>query len=129
MSKTQVVIVYSPNTGCRRRTIVPIASDPDDWDSVRVPLHAANLQPGEAVMIGTLSDYHTMGPDAMLARYLGRPAQNERCAVIHHATGVVIGLIQADPKLFQHPDGHLLRPDPRGVVVIGQLARDLPLSL
>lgn len=118
MTKTKVVIVYSPGQGLRRTTIIP------DDDS-QVPIHTANLAHGEAVMVGLLSDYRRIGPDAMLVRYLGRKPTTDRCAVIN-AAGYVVAVIRADPAIDRHPAGRLHR-DPKGVAVVGQPASGLGL--
>ena len=110
MPQTLVVIAYSPGQGLRRVVVLP------DDDS-QVPVHTRNLAPGEQVMVGSLSDYRTMGPDAMLARYLGRKKTSDRCAVV--AAGVVVGLVAMDPAIDRVAGGHLHR-DPNGVCVVGQ---------
>ncbi len=112
MSQTQIVIIYSPNHGRRRTVILP------DDDS-QVPVHTTNLAPGEQVMVGSLSDYLTIGPDAMLQRYLGKPPVNDRCALVN-AAGVVVAHLCADP-LIDRVDGHTLHHDPQGKSVVGKL--------
>jgi hypothetical protein len=118
MARTQVVIVYSPNQGIRRTTIIP------DDDS-QIPVHTKNIAPGEAVMVGTLSDYRRMGPDAMLARFLGRKPTTDTCAVIN-AAGIVVHVIRADPAIDRHTAGRLHR-DTNGKAVVGSQAKDLGL--
>lgn len=118
MPRTKVVIVYSPGQARRRTVILP------DDDS-QVPVHTRNIAPGEAVLVGTLTDYRRYGPDVMLERYTGRKAQADRCAVINHA-GYVVGIIQADPVIDRHPAGRLHR-DPAGVAVVGHSCKNLSL--
>jgi hypothetical protein len=121
VAATKVVIVYSPNQGMRRTVIIPS-------DDSQVPIHTANLQPGEAVMVGSLSDYRwNYGPDKMLARYLGRQPTTDRCAVVNSA-GYVVGLLKMDPALDRPPPLCRLHRDPNGVAVVGQLAMNLPLT-
>lgn len=118
MARTQVVIVYSPGQGRVRTVVIP------DDDS-QVVVHTRNLMPGEAVLVGTLADYQKYGPDAMLARFLGRQPTTDRCAVVNSA-GFVVGIVRADPAIDWHPAGRLHR-DPQLKAVVGQRAQDLGL--
>jgi hypothetical protein len=118
MSKTQIIIVYSPTQALRRTVIIP------DDDS-QVSMHTKNIQPGECVVVGLLSDYRLYGPDAMLSRYLNRQATTDRCAVIDH-TGTVVGIVNADPAIDRLPL-HRLHRDPQNKAIIGQLALGLSL--
>lgn len=90
MAQTKVVIIYSPNQN-RRRTVVK----PDD-DS-QIDLHLNNIIKGEAAFVGTLADYETIGPDAMLEAYTGKTPSSDRCIVVHNNT--VIAVVCADPLI------------------------------
>lgn len=118
MPASQVLIGYSPTLGARRTVVVP------DTDA-QVPGLAAWLKgTGEAVLLAPYGDYLLYGPDALLARYLGRQPQSDRCAVVS-AAGVVVALVHADPALDTHPAG-TLRPDPHGRAAVGQPASFSP---
>src|SRR5205807_1944920 len=92
---------YSPTQGVRRTTIIP------DDDS-QVPGYADWLQGmGESVLVGTLEDYRSIGPDVMLARHRGQEPSSDRCAVVSQ-DGVVVALVRADPEIDKHPDGRLV---------------------
>jgi hypothetical protein len=41
----------------------------------QVPIHAANVEPGLASLVGSLRDYNTIGPQEMIARHLAQEAQ------------------------------------------------------
>jgi len=119
MARTQIVIGYSFGQGVRRTTVIP------DDDS-QVPTYVAWLASmGEQVLVGTLTDYRFLGPDAMLARFLGRQPTTDRCAIVN-AAGYVVGVIRADPTMDRHPLGRLHR-DPQMKAVPGQLASGLGL--
>jgi hypothetical protein len=118
MAQTLVVIGYSFNQARRRKVTIP------DDDSEVPGLVDWMKSMGEQVMVGLLSDYRTIGPDAMLARYLGRPAISDRCAVVN-ASGIVTAHINADPAIDRHPTG-TLHHDPHGKSKIGQIV-NIPL--
>lgn len=109
MAQTKVVIVYSPNQNKRRTTIIPN-------DDSEVAGHAANIASGEMVMIGDLSDYRNIGPDAMLVTYTGQQATSDRCIVI--AQNTVAAVILGDPLIDKHPLG-TLAIDVTGKATIG----------
>src|ERR1700679_1053146 len=111
MAQTKVVIVFSPNLRSRRTVIIP------DDDS-QISVHVSNLQPGESVVVGSLSDYQTLGPDVMLSRQFSQSASNHRCIVVN-AFGVVTDVVMMDPQIDQHPHGQLLH-DPLGLALVGQ---------
>jgi hypothetical protein len=117
--QTKVVIVYSPNVLQRRHVVIPT-------DDSEVGIHTANLQPGEAAVVGLLSDYHAIGPDAMLAKLFSVPPSNHRSVVVN-AFGVVVDVVQMDPAIDQHPHGRLLR-DPMGLAQVGQSVAGLGLQ-
>lgn len=119
MSQTLVVIGYSPNQGVRRTTVIP-----DDDNQVSTYVNWIRGI-GESVLVGTMSDYKLMGPDAMLARFLGRSRTTDRCAVINSA-GYVVSIICADPLMDSHPEGRL-HHDPSRVAVVGQQSLNLGL--
>ena len=96
MAQTKVVIVYSPNQNLRRAVIKP------DDDS-QIPIHTANIAKGEAVLVGSLSDYQTIGPDAMLAAHTGKQPTSDRCIV--HGNGQVMAVVRGDPLIDTHPLG------------------------
>src|SRR4051812_5875113 len=119
MPRTKVVIGYSQNLASRRTLVLP-------HDDAEVPERVAWLQSmGDAVLVGTLADYLHYGPDAMLARHLGRKPQATRCAIINHA-GYVVAVLNADPAIDRHPAGRLHR-DPAGVAVVGRPCKNLSL--
>lgn len=118
MPASHVLIGYSPALGRLRTCVVPD-------DDAQLPGLAVWLRGmGEAVLACPRGDYLQYGPDALLARHLGRQPQPDRCAVVN-ASGVVVALVHADPALDTHPDG-FLRPDPHGRAVVGQLASFFP---
>lgn len=119
MAKTKVVIVYSPGQALRRTVIIPS-------DDAQVPMHTANLAPGEAVMVGSLWDYRAMGPDMMLFRHVWRSPATDRCAIINPA-GYVVAVSRMDPAIDRLPPLHRFHRDPKGVAVVGRLAKNLPL--
>lgn len=98
MAQTQVVIIYSPNQNKRRTVIIP------DDDS-QIPIHTANIVKGEAVMVGSLSDYQTIGPDAMLVAHTGQQPSSDRCIV--HDGLTVKACVLGDPLIDTHPLGTL----------------------
>ena len=102
MPQTQIVIVYSPNQNKRRAVITP------DDDS-QVPIHTANIVKGEAVLVGSLSDYQQIGPDAMLAAFTGQQPTSDRCIVISPdaVNPTVVAVCLADPLIDTHPLGQL----------------------
>lgn len=100
MAQTKVVIIYSPNQNVRRTVIIP------DDDS-QIPIHTANIVKGEAVLVGSLSDYQTIGPDAMLVAHTGQQASNDRCAVVGNL-GNIIAVVRGDPLIDTHPLGTLI---------------------
>lgn len=100
MAATKVVIIYSPNQNLRRTVIIP-----SDDSEVRV--HAANIHPGEAVLVGTLADYQKIGPDAMVLAATGIAPTSDRCAVVDH-TGKVAAVVKGDPLIDSHPLGTLV---------------------
>ena len=114
--QTKVVIVYSIAQGQRRTAIIP------DDDS-QVSIHTQNVVAGEGVLVGSLSDYRTIGPDAMLERHLGRKPSTDRCAIVNKA-GIVVGIIRADPAIDSHLLGQL-RLDHDGSAIVGKLAPTL----
>ena len=108
---SKVVIVYSPGQALRRTVIIP------DDDS-QVPIHVANVVPGEAVVVVSLGLYRLIGPDACLEQVLGRKKQSDRCAVVD-GRGVVIGLMPMDPAIDRHHPLGTLYADPEGKAVVG----------
>lgn len=127
MSKSLVVISYSPSLLSRREVVVPDATDPPNWDQNNLPGHVARLRAlGEGVLIGTLADYHSIGPDAMLARQFSLPAVSDRCLVVN-GFGTVIAVQRADPKMDQHKLGRMVH-DPQGLAVDGSSIVGLGLS-
>lgn len=98
MAQTKVVIVYSPNQNKRRTVIIP------DDDS-HISIHTANIVKGEAVMVGNLSDYQFIGPDALLANFIGQQPTSDRCIV--YANGQVQAVVLGDPSIDKHPLGTL----------------------
>lgn len=96
MAQTQIVIVYSPNQNKRRSVIIP------DDDS-QIPIHIANLLKGEAFMVGLLSDYQAIGPDALLALHTGKSPASDRC-IVHNGL-MVQAVVLGDPLIDTHPLG------------------------
>ena len=117
MPQSQVVVIYSVSLSSVRRIVHP-------EDDSQVQGHLFGLQAGEAALVGSLSDYRTIGPYAMLARYLGRPPVNDRCAIVN-AAGIVLGHLRADPTIDRHPLGTLYH-DPHSKSVVGKLV-NIPL--
>ena len=128
MAQTQIVIIYSPNQNQRRTVIIP------DDDS-QIPIHTANIINGEAVLVGSLVDYQNIGPDAMLAAYIGQQPTSDRCILIDN-TNTVVAVVRADPAIDYQPqiqfgNAHqeqslqpqqsslTLLPDPTGVSKVG----------
>lgn len=102
MAQTQCVIVYSPNLNIRRSVIIPS-------DDSQVAHHATNLVKGEAALIGTLADYNSIGPDAMLAAHTAQQPSSDRCIIVSpNALGTILGAVRADPAIDTHPAGTLV---------------------
>lgn len=98
MPATKVIIIYSPNQNRRRTVIIP------DDDS-QIPIHTANIVKGEAVLVGDISDYRSIGPDAMLVAHTGKQPSSDRCIV--HSNGKVVACVLGDPLIDTHPAGAL----------------------
>ena len=109
MAQTQVIIIYSLNQNKRRTVVIP------DDDS-HIPVHTANIQPGEAVLLGSLAEYKAIGPDAMLVNHTGKQPSNDRCVI--HANGKINAVVSADPLIDTHPLGQIIH-DTTGVARVG----------
>jgi hypothetical protein len=109
VAQTKVVIVYSPNQNLRRTVIIP------DDDS-QISIHTANILPGEAVLVGSLADYISIGPDAMLMAYTGRQPSSDRCMVISNDN--VVAVFKGDPLIDTHPLGEVVA-DVTGKAMVG----------
>jgi hypothetical protein len=103
VAQTQVVIVYSVALGRRRTVIIP------DDDS-EVPIHLANILPGEAAFAGSLAQYHGIGPDAMVFAKTGHAPLSDRCIVVapNAVPQSVAAVIRADPAIDSHPLGNII---------------------
>jgi hypothetical protein len=124
MSKTLVVLGYSPNTRTRMTAVVPLPSDPADWDQVNVPLHVAHIQSkGQVALVGTLADYQAIGPDRMINRLFSLPPISHNCALVD-GRGKVIGLLGADPFAQQHWLGRYFH-DPHRLLNVGDMVHGL----
>lgn len=103
MAQTKVIIIYSANQNRRRTVIKP-------HDDSHVYHHALNIAPGERVLIGTLADYDSIGPDVMLEKHTGQKASSDRCVVVDADGNVTHGL-KADPLIDNHPSGVIHQHD------------------
>lgn len=120
MPRSKVIIGYSPTLASRRTLVIPEATDPDDFDAVRVPRHVANLRRmGEAVLVAPLGLYRLIGADVILARVLGRPAQSDHHVVVD-GRGVVVACVKWDVAIDGpvHPLGAVYH-DPQRKFPVG----------
>lgn len=119
MALSKVVIVYSPRHARRRTVIIP------DDDS-QVPIHTRNLKAGEAVLVVPLADYRLTGPDGLLEKHLGRPAENDRYAITDGA-GRVTHFLCMDSSIDREYAGRAYH-DPEARARIGDYVHRLGLS-
>jgi len=117
-SKSIALIVYSPTLGGRRRVYIP-------EDDSQVPFLLRTVQPGEAVMFAKRAQIWELGPDEVLARYLGRQPQSDRCVLADFA-GKVTAELHADPLIDTHPDGKLYA-DPNRKARVGDYVHNVGL--
>lgn len=111
MPQTKVIIVYSPSQNKRRTVIIP------DDDS-QVNIHATNIAKGEAVFIGSLLDYQTIGPDAMLIAHTNQQASSDRYAIIDGVGNVVL-MALLDPLIDIIPQGYIAIQDSQKQLMVG----------
>ena len=99
MARTQCVIIYSHYQALRRRVIIPD-------DDTQISAHTGNLANGEIAIVVALADYAYWGPDALVARHSGRPAQAGNCVIVG-AHGLPVNIVMADPQIDTHPLGRI----------------------
>ncbi len=121
MSRSLVVIFYSPTQSAVREILLPTPRSLPDHDEVAVPARVKQVRPGEAAIVVPLGMYRLLGAEVLVERVTGRRRTSTRCALVD-PRGVVVGHLAADPTIDSPHlrGGHTLVADPDGRTVHGQ---------
>lgn len=105
----RAIIIHSANSLIPRRLVI---SD----DPINVPAHIGNGENGFAVAFEDLifTEDGAVTPECLLrlvSQFHGvdhTDIPDDRCAVICRNTGLVRGMIKADPEIDEHPHGNVV---------------------